>query len=123
MTLSKSQTEEIGLEVKSQQIVVGDHTMEGEMRALDAIMKNPWRPTGVLCSHDMTTIRLMWEAYDRRLNIPRDLSVVGFDDIRLSELMIPPLTTVQMSQAGLVQIAFNALMNEVNRESLSAGRV
>jgi len=78
-----------------------------------------WQPTRVLCSNDMTAIGLMWEAYDRGPNIPRDLSVVGFDDIRLSKFIIPPLTTVQMSQAGLAQIAFNALMNEVNRESLS----
>jgi LacI family transcriptional regulator len=114
--------EEIGLEVTPQQIVVGDHTMEGGMRALDLIMKSSRRPTAVLCSNDMTAIGLMREAYDQGLNIPRDLSVVGFDDIRLSEFMIPPLTTVQMSQAELAQIAFKALMNEVERESPAPGK-
>ena len=88
------------------------------MRALAAIMKNQRRPTGVLCSNDMTAIGLTREAYDRGPNIPRDHSVVSFDDIRLSEFMIPPLITVQMSQAGLAQIVLTALTNEVNRDSI-----
>jgi Periplasmic binding protein-like domain len=48
---------------------------------------------------------------------------VGFDDIRLAQFMIPPLTTVQMSQTELAQIAFKALMNEVERESPSERRI
>src|SRR5437899_1267413 len=80
------------------------------------------RPTAVLCSNDMTAIGVMREAYDLGIHVPQNLSVVGFDDIRLSEFMIPPLTTVQMSQAELARIAFKALMNEVSQESASQGR-
>ena len=79
--------------------------MEGGMRALDLIT-GARRPTAVVCSNDMTAIGLMREAYDQGINVPRDLSVVGFDDIRLAQFMIPPLTTVQMSQTELAQIAF-----------------
>src|SRR5437762_3987600 len=117
----KTSMEEIGLPVSPEQIVVGDHTMEGGMRALDLISVRNC-PTAVLCSNDMTAIGLMREAYDQGINIPQDLSVVGFDDIRLSQFMIPPLTTVQMSQTGLAQIAFKALMNEVERESPAQGK-
>jgi len=117
----KTAMEEIGLPVAPEQIVVGDHTMEGGMRALDLISVRDC-PTAVLCSNDMTAIGLMREAYDQGINIPHDLSVVGFDDIRLSEFMIPPLTTVQMSQTELAQIAFKALMNEVDGESPAQGK-
>ena len=73
---------------------------------------NP-RPTAVLCSNDMTAIGVMREAYDLNVKIPDELSVVGFDDIRIAEFTIPPLTTVQMSQKELAKIAFQALLNEV----------
>src|SRR5438876_8782232 len=106
----KTSMEEIGLPIAPEQIVVGDHTMEGGMRALNVISTRNC-PTAVLCSNDMTAIGLMREAYDQGINIPQDLSVVGFDDIRLSQFMIPPLTTVQMSQTGLAQIAFSALLD------------
>jgi DNA-binding LacI/PurR family transcriptional regulator len=94
-------------------IVVGDHHMEGGMRALNELPRRSDRPTAVLCSNDMTAIGLMREAYERDIKVPDDLSVVGFDDIRLAEFIIPPLTTVQMSQRELARIAFQALLNEV----------
>jgi len=45
------------------------------------------------------------------------LSVVGFDDIRLAQFVLPALTTVQMSQAELARLAFNALLAEIKREA------
>jgi LacI family transcriptional regulator len=51
------------------------------------------------------------------ITIPRDLSVVGFDDIRLAQFVLPPLTTVQMSQSELARLAFHALLTEVERET------
>jgi DNA-binding LacI/PurR family transcriptional regulator len=103
-------------------IVVGDHRMDGGMRALVELSNLSNRPTAVLCSNDMTAIGVMREAYDHNIKIPEDLSVVGFDDIRLSEFIIPPLTTVQMSQKELAKIAFQALLNEVESEPASHER-
>jgi hypothetical protein len=61
----------------------------------------------------MTAIGVMRQAYDQNIKIPDDLSVVGFDDIRIAEFTIPPLTTAQVSQKELAKIAFEALLNEV----------
>jgi DNA-binding LacI/PurR family transcriptional regulator len=71
------------------------------------------RPTAILCSNDMTAIGVMRAAYEYGVPIPRDLSVVGFDDVRLAEFTTPPLTTVQMSQKLLAEYAFRALRTEV----------
>lgn len=108
----KTSLTEIGL--PPDLIVVGDHTMEGGMRALLKLNRLSNRPTAVLCSNDMTAIGVMREAYEQNIRIPDDLSVVGFDDIYLSEFTNPPLTTVQMSQHELAKIAFQALLNEVD---------
>jgi LacI family transcriptional regulator len=109
--------QEIGLEVAPELMAVGDHTMEGGMRALVELARLRNRPTAIVCSNDMSAIGVMREAYDYGITIPQDLSVVGFDDIRLAQFMIPPLTTVQMSQTELARLAFQALTNEVGRES------
>jgi LacI family transcriptional regulator len=109
---------EIGL--SADLIVVGDHRMEGGMQALLQLHRLSNPPTAVLCSNDMTAIGVMREAYDHNIKIPDDLSVVGFDDIRLAEFTIPPLTTVQMSQHELAKIAFEALLNEVASEPPSS---
>jgi len=94
-------------------VVEGSHTLEGGMSALTRLMNLQTPPTAVLCSNDMTAIGVMREAYEREIKIPADLSVVGFDDIRLAQFTTPPLTTVQMSQTDLARLAFQALMNEV----------
>jgi LacI family transcriptional regulator len=111
----KESMAEIGL--SPDLIVIGDHRMEGGMRALLELNSMSAPPTAVLCSNDMTAIGVMREAYDQNIRIPDDLSVVGFDDIRLAEFMIPPLTSVQMSQRELARIAFQALLNEVSDPS------
>jgi LacI family transcriptional regulator len=110
--------QEIGLNVATELMAVGDHTMEGGMRALVKLAGlRKRRPTAIVCSNDMSAIGVMREAYDFGITIPRDLSVVGFDDIRLAQFTTPPLTTVQMSQTELARLAFQALMNEANREA------
>ena len=111
--------QETGLEVPPEMIVEGDHRMEGGMRALVQLAGLPQRPTAILCSNDMTAVGVMREAYECGIVIPRDLSLVGFDDIRLSQFTTPPLTTVQMSQTLLAEYAFQALRRAV--EGTSAG--
>jgi len=107
----KTAMNEIGL--APELIVVGDHRLEGGMRAMIELSRLNPRPTAVMCSNDMTAIGVMRQAYDLNIRIPDDLSVVGFDDIRIAEFTTPPLTTVQMSQKELANIAFQALLNEV----------
>jgi LacI family transcriptional regulator len=116
----KTSMTEIGL--SPDLIVEGNHRMDGGMQALLEFINSGNWPTAVLCSNDMTAIGVMREAYDQDIKIPHELSVIGFDDIRLAEFTIPPLTTVQMSQMGLAKVAFQALLNEVQRESPSLER-
>ena len=73
-------------------------------------------PTAVLCSNDLTALGVMHACYEKNIEIPKSLSLVGYDDIRLARFMLPPLTTVQMSQSDLARIAFNALLTEVQRD-------
>lgn len=98
-------------------IIEGTHTLEGGMRALNELIALRPRPTAILCSNDMTAIGVMREAYDLNVRIPADISLVGFDDIRLAQFMTPPLTTVQMSQTELASLAFQALLNEMDEGS------
>jgi len=108
--------EEIKLPVEAKYLIEGNHTMEGGIEALKKILTFQRPPTAVMCSNDMTAIGVMRQSYEEGLDIPRDLSLIGFDDIRLAQFMIPPLTTVKMSQTEIAHIAFNALLAEVQRK-------
>ena len=66
-----------------------------------------------MCSNDMSAIGVMRQAYERGISVPTQLSVVGFDDIRLARFVIPPLTTIRMSQTEAGRLAFKALLTEI----------
>jgi len=107
---------EIGLPVRSEFIVQGNHRLEGGKLALQKLYDLKERPTALLCSNDMTAIGVMRQAYEFGVSVPQQLSVVGFDDTRMADFMIPPLTTIQMSQKELARLAFNALFEETKRQ-------
>jgi LacI family transcriptional regulator len=106
---------EIGLRIEAGYVIEGNHTMEGGMAAAQRILAIPERPTAAICSNDMMAIGVMRESYQQGVHVPRDLSVIGFDDIRLGEFLIPPLTSVKMSQNEIATLAFTALLADVLR--------
>jgi LacI family transcriptional regulator len=108
---------EIGLQIKPEFIVEGDHRLEGGKLALQKLSKLREQPTALLCSNDMTAIGVMRQAFELGIAVPQELSVIGFDDTRLADFMIPPLTTIQMSQKELARLAFDALIKEIKREA------
>ena len=110
---------EIGLHVNPEFIVEGDHRLEGGKHALQKLSKLKEQPTALMCSNDMTAIGVMRQAFDLGIAVPQQLSIIGFDDTRLADFMIPPLTTIQMSQTEIATLAFNALLKEVKREAPS----
>jgi LacI family transcriptional regulator len=90
-------------------IVEGDHTMEGGIACMEQLLAAQKRPTAVMCSNDMTAIGVLHKLYRAGLRVPDDFSVIGFDDIHIAEVTIPPLTTVQMSRFELARAAVMAL--------------
>jgi DNA-binding LacI/PurR family transcriptional regulator len=94
-------------------IVEGDHTMEGGIDAMARLLKSKHLPTAVMCSNDMTAIGVLHKLYRAGLRVPDDLSVIGFDDIHIAQVTIPPLTTIQMSCFELARAAVTALRAHV----------
>jgi DNA-binding LacI/PurR family transcriptional regulator len=67
------------------------------------------RPTAVFCDDDVLAGGAYLAARELRLRIPRDLSVVGFDDLDFATVLDPPLTTVTADAARLGALAFETL--------------
>lgn len=100
---------ELGLAVPADHIVEGNHTMEGGLEAMTRLAGLAELPTAVVCSNDMTAIGALHALERTTHSVPKEISVVGFDDIHLSQFMLPPLTTVRMSCKDLAAAAVEAL--------------
>jgi LacI family transcriptional regulator len=101
---------EIGLSVSEELIVPGNHTMEGGMSAASMLAKLPDLPTAVICWNDLAAIGVLQQAYHLGIQVPHDLSVIGFGDTGAAQCTIPPLTTIRVSQVELANMAFMALV-------------
>jgi DNA-binding LacI/PurR family transcriptional regulator len=94
-------------------LLEGDHTLEGGIRVMEKILAGKKLPTAVMCSNDMTAIGVLHKLYRAGLRAPDDLSLIGFDDIHMARVTIPPLTSIQMSRLDLARAAVTALRAHV----------
>ncbi len=83
-----------GLSVEPHWVVEGEQTLDGARAASRQLLGLNPRPTALFCANDETTMGAMHEIHQAGLQIPEDISVMGFDDIRYAEVLNPPLSTV-----------------------------
>ncbi|MGO8934506.1 MAG: LacI family DNA-binding transcriptional regulator, partial [Terracidiphilus sp.] len=102
-----------GLSIQKKWIVECDHTLKGGVAGYGQLQALTTRPTAILCSNDMTAIGVLRAAYLEGLHVPRDLSVIGLDDISFAEYTLPPLTTIRLSRIDLARAAFSALHAQI----------
>jgi DNA-binding LacI/PurR family transcriptional regulator len=108
-----SSVQECGIVPNASWVVEGDHTVKGGIVAMDRLLTTKSRPTAVICSNDMTAIGVLHKMHRVGLRVPDDLSVIGFDDIHVAEVSIPPLTTIRLSRLELARAAVMALRMRV----------
>lgn len=101
--------DECGIPVEQGLIVESDHTMEGGIASAQRLIAERNLPTALICSNDMLAIGALRRFSREGLRVPADVSLIGFDDIHMAEMMIPPLTTVRMSRTELARAAVGAL--------------
>ena len=94
-----------------EQVLEGNHKVDGGIAVACALLKRAPLPTALLCSNDLTAIGVMTALQEAGLRVPKDISVVGFDDIALARITYPSLTTVNLSRDLLGRMAFEALHN------------
>ena len=83
-----------GVKLRDERIVSGPATLEGGVATFRRIWEDGLRPTAILAMSDAMAIGVMWAAREAGLNVPQDLSIVGFDDLEVASHSNPPLTTV-----------------------------
>jgi DNA-binding LacI/PurR family transcriptional regulator len=93
------------LEAHSDWIVVGEFLQESGYRAMSFFMNLPERPTALVTIDDVVAFGVLRGLAELGYKVPRDLSLVGFNNISISELATPPISTVDI---GIYQLGYTA---------------
>ena len=88
----------------------GDFSVESGAAAGVRLLTQTLRPTAVFCFNDEMAMGLLQAAAQLSLRVPRDVSVVGFDDIRFARCVQPPLTTVAQPMRAIGEGAVELLL-------------
>jgi DNA-binding LacI/PurR family transcriptional regulator len=104
-------------------VVPGTGRAEGGEQVLSMFMGLDEPPSAVFCYNDMTAIGLLCAARQAGLSVPRDLSIVGFDDIPFASYVCPPLTTIAQPKFEMGQQAVLMVLALIGHEEAGDGRV
>ncbi len=103
---------ELGLDV----VLVGSPaSVAGAAEAASEVLVLRDRPTAMFCLSDSMAYGCYLAATRLDLGVPTDLSVLGYDDHEMAELVVPPLTTFGWDSAGIVESAVSQLVRAIEK--------
>ncbi|SPE40926.1 Transcriptional regulator, LacI family [Candidatus Sulfopaludibacter sp. SbA3] len=85
-------------------------TLEGGRQAVRNLLATGFTPTALICVNDITAVGALRELRERGIRVPQDMSVTGFDNVKLSEFCFPALTTVHIPRERIGHIICESLI-------------
>lgn len=103
-----------GLPVEDSLMQYGETRFEdGGYRRMQTLLRLKEPPTAVFCVNDSIAIGAMRAVSDEGLKVPLDISVIGFDDIRVSAFLNTPLTTVRQPKGEIGNMAASMILQKL----------
>lgn len=104
---------EAGISIHTEWVKPGSFSYRSGLTAAEQILSNARRPTAIFASNDDMAAAAIAVAHRMRLDVPKDLTVVGFDDTPLAATIWPALTTVRQPVAAMARKAVELLLEEI----------
>ena len=98
--------------------VATEDGLEGGQQAARDVLCSGFQPTAIICVNDVMAVGVLREVREQGLRVPEDISVTGFDNIKLAEFSYPSLTTVHIPRDRIGHLAFSMLVPESASGSL-----
>lgn len=98
------------LRVRDSWIIEGDLHMGGGQMAMEQILRMMPRPTALLCTNDLMAFGALRAAHQFNVNVPKALSIIGFDNLPVCDMVTPPLSSVDIPRRDIASHMFRMLM-------------
>lgn len=97
-----------------------DYTRDSGMEAVTRLLSHPERPDALFCFSDDLAVGALRQLHNAGLRVPRDVSVVGFDNVDESRFTIPSLTSVSPDKTELAREALTMLIERISGATIPA---
>jgi LacI family transcriptional regulator len=110
-----------GIDPAPDLVAQGDFTCRSGLNAAESLLLRAVRPTAIFASNDDMAAATIAVAHRRRLDVPNDLTVCGFDDTAIATTIWPELTTIRQPIGAMSGQATCLLVAEVQRRTMGEG--
>jgi LacI family transcriptional regulator len=107
-----------GVRVRPEWIAVGSMRVEGGRAAMESLLSLQPRPTAVLTSNDLMAVGALQAAHAAHVRVPKDLSIIGFDDLPIAGMVHPPLSTIRLPRNEVAARAFACLQRTLQGKAI-----
>ena len=108
--------ESAGLDYRAQLVRYGDFSTQSGHEQMNDLLNGTTRLEAVFCTSDTVALGAKAAIRERGFNIPRDIALVGFNDLPFARYIEPPLTTVHLPAQEIAQRASEILIKLLNGE-------
>ncbi len=108
---------EAGIPIEPELIVEGDFTQEGGYQAMQQVINLPERPRATFVASDAMALGALHALREVGLHVPRDMAIVGYDDLPVAVQTTPALTTVRQPIAQMGAAAVRTLIEQIEDPS------
>lgn len=102
----------------SYKIFDGNYKLDGGIMCAEEILKEKELPTAIICCNDLTAIGAMKVFKNNGVKIPDDISIIGLDNITLTEIVSPTLTTINLDRYEIGKAAMELLLNRIKNKDI-----
>ena len=106
---------EAGIRLDKSLIVQGYFSYRSALDAAENLLARKSIPTAIFASNDDMAAAVVSVAHRKGLDVPRDLSVVGFDDTSIASTIWPELTTIRQPITAMAEIAVDLVVQAIRR--------
>lgn len=86
---------------------------EGGIVGMEKLLQQKERPTAVFACSDTIAVGAYQTLWKHQLSVPKDMSIIGYDNIDLAQYLAPPLTTVHQPKIELGKLAVETLLERI----------
>lgn len=111
----KNALNEWGVQINSDWIVEAEFSFAGGVTGMQQLLQQKQRPTALFACADTIAIGAYQAAWQAGLHIPEDISIIGYDDINITQYLSPPLTTIHQPKNRLAKLAIQKLLHRIKQ--------
>lgn len=108
--------EKANLPIVPEWIIRGELSIQGGLQTMSQLHAQAQQPSAIVAMNDLVAVGVHKFCGEHQISIPRDLSLVGFDDIYLAQVISPELTTSSHNYAVLGATAVNIIQQLINHQ-------